>query len=189
MRLNIRKRARLYTIAASLAIMVAASQPAFAYVPGNIMNENSLLCLQPVPNAFQGPGDAGVQIAQEPCDDSTSTRDPQQWRAEIVGISGGQCIYYVKNQSDNKCLDVTNANTSDRAAIQSTTAMVAVARSGSSTNTPSVASSTSTTGLPSAWTSRTRPLALVTSGSTTARVPTSRSRSPKHSCPDRWGCT
>lgn len=118
MRLNIRKRARLYTIAASLAIMVAASQPAFAYVPGNIMNENSLLCLQPVPNAFQGPGGAGVQIAQEPCDDSTSTMDPQQWRAEIVGISGGQYMYYVKNQSDNKCLDVTNANTSDRAAIQ-----------------------------------------------------------------------
>lgn len=120
MRLKIRTGVRLGVIAASLAMAAAVSQPAFADAPGSIDNIGSHLCLQPVPNQFQGPKDNGVRIAQMRC--IITPQDPnylaQQWQAVTLGKSGGSYYYYLINQNSGKCMDVTDANTADHAPIQ-----------------------------------------------------------------------
>lgn len=93
----------------------AVGQPAVASNSGTIVNLGSGLCLQPVPDAFQNITDSGVRIAQKDCDSSVAE---QKWQSLQVGTSGGQPIYYLINQLSNKCLDVTDSNTDDRAPIQ-----------------------------------------------------------------------
>jgi hypothetical protein len=104
-------------LAATVASVTAGTlvgQPAFASNPDVIANYGSGLCLQPVPDSFQNIVDDGVRIAQEPCNSSQE----QKWQSLQVGSSGGQPTYYLINQRSGKCLDVTDANTNDRAPIQ-----------------------------------------------------------------------
>jgi hypothetical protein len=115
LRTTIRIGVLLATTTASVAAVFAAGQPAFADAPGPIVNLNSGMCLQPVPNAFETITDNGVRIAQMPC---TPGLSEQNWQPTQVGTSGGQPTYYLINQRSGKCLDVTDANTSDRAPIQ-----------------------------------------------------------------------
>jgi hypothetical protein len=79
------------------------------------LNYNSNLCLQPVPDPFQNITDNGVRIAQMVCG---TTLSEQRWQFLQVGPSGGRAYYYLINQRSGKCLDVIDANTSDRATIQ-----------------------------------------------------------------------
>jgi hypothetical protein len=116
------------------------------------LNYNSNLCLQPVPDPFQNITDNGVRIAQMVCG---TTLSEQRWQFLQVGTSGGRAYYYLINQRSGKCLDVTDANTSDRATIQqfdcngggSEMWFAKTAERG-----PSGLPSTSISGLPSAWT-------------------------------------
>lgn len=116
------------TIAATLATVLVAGQPAFASNPGTINNLISWMCLQPLPGPFQTIYDNGVRIAQMPCNGSTE----QQWSAVQLGTGKDPlkqcgwtgCVYtpesynYIINRLTNLCLDVTDARTDDRAEIQ-----------------------------------------------------------------------
>lgn len=122
MRSKIKKSVRLGTIAASVALAVAVSQPAFAaggWLP--IINVGSSLCLQPLPTQSQSINGNGVRIAQEPCTGNSQNpyTDPQLWVAIPEGAtSDGTPYYYLYNKSSTKCMDVTDASTADHAPIQ-----------------------------------------------------------------------
>ena len=101
MRLKIRKGVRIGTIAASLALAAAVSQPAFAADWGPIINGGGIgvgsgLCLQPFPNQSQSINDNGVQIAQEPCANDAQDPNyyPQQWLKVGKGTNNGRTYYW-----------------------------------------------------------------------------------------------
>src|SRR5262249_47404474 len=115
LRLKLKIGLLLAATMASVVAVNAVDQPAFASDPSFILNWNTSLCLQPVPDPFQNITDNGVRIAQVSCG---FTLSEQKWQPLQVGTSGGRAYYYLINQRSGKCLDVTDANTSDRATIQ-----------------------------------------------------------------------
>jgi hypothetical protein len=115
MRSRLRIGLGLAAAAASVAAAVVVAQPAYASNPDTIVNTNSKMCLQPVPDPFQNIVENGVRIAQMPCNGALSE---QKWQSVQVGTNGGRPEYYLINQRSGRCLDVTDAKTDDRAPIQ-----------------------------------------------------------------------
>jgi hypothetical protein len=114
----VRLISRIGALAAAAVMTVTAGltigRPAFAANPDPIISLNSGMCLQPAPTGLQSITDNGVRIAQLPC----TGRSEQRWHSVPVGDDDGQTLYYLINNLSGKCLDVTNASSSDRASIQ-----------------------------------------------------------------------
>jgi len=128
---DLKLRRKLVLLTAALSAVVAGvvvQQVAYADTTAPLVNQESNLCLQPLPDAFQSITDDGVRIAQMQC----TGRREQQWKVFQLGkaedplschhagcvVFPNEPFFYVINDLSGKCLDVTDGNGNDRAPIQ-----------------------------------------------------------------------
>jgi len=123
--------ARAVVVGTAAAAVLFTAQAAYAAAAVTITNSNSGLCLQPM----AGSGsiyDNGIPIAQVPCNGSPE----QTWTKFDLGQAHQDCTtfifipigrcgfdpvwheYYIVNAVSHSCMDVTNANSTDRTPIQ-----------------------------------------------------------------------
>jgi hypothetical protein len=115
------------------AVGIAPAAYAVAPVPIHTFNDDSGLCLQPIPVDGGSIYDNGIPIWQMPCNGSLE----QNWKkVEVPNGRTGSCwglfpvphvfcgfdlvlhVYYLVNQATLSCLDVTDANSADHTPIQ-----------------------------------------------------------------------